>query len=66
VALGSGNAIHSGEADANPKVHGRLNDLIEECRRTPFKGTGKPEPLKGDSRAGGHAGLLARIVWFVG
>lgn len=26
----------------------RLNALIEECRRTPFKGTGKPEPLKGD------------------
>ena len=29
------------------KTLGRLNDLIEECRRTPFKGTGKPEPLKG-------------------
>ena len=26
----------------------RLNDLIRECRRTPFKGTGKPEPLKGN------------------
>ena len=26
----------------------RLNDLIEECSRTPFKGTGKPEPLKGE------------------
>jgi toxin YoeB len=26
----------------------RLNILIEQCRRTPFKGTGKPEPLKGD------------------
>jgi toxin YoeB len=24
----------------------RLNKLIEECRRTPFKGTGKPEPLR--------------------
>ncbi|HEX5259433.1 MAG TPA: Txe/YoeB family addiction module toxin [Sphingomicrobium sp.] len=24
----------------------RVNKLIEECRRTPFKGTGKPEPLK--------------------
>ena len=24
-----------------------LNDLIKECQRTPFKGTGKPEPLKG-------------------
>jgi toxin YoeB len=26
----------------------RVNDLIKECRRDPFKGTGKPEPLKGD------------------
>lgn len=26
----------------------RLNALIEQCRRDPFKGTGKPEPLKGD------------------
>lgn len=24
----------------------RLNRLIEECRRTPFRGTGKPEPLR--------------------
>jgi toxin YoeB len=24
------------------------NELIKECQRTPFKGTGKPEPLKGD------------------
>ena len=26
----------------------RLNGLIKECQRSPFKGTGKPEPLKGD------------------
>jgi toxin YoeB len=26
----------------------RLNTLIRECRRTPFQGIGKPEPLKGD------------------
>ena len=25
-----------------------INGLIKECRRDPFKGTGKPEPLKGD------------------
>jgi toxin YoeB len=25
----------------------RLNGLIKECARTPFTGTGKPEPLKG-------------------
>jgi toxin YoeB len=26
----------------------RLNTLIENARRTPFQGIGKPEPLKGD------------------
>lgn len=26
----------------------KVNRLIEECRRHPFAGTGKPEPLKGD------------------
>lgn len=28
-------------------VH-KINDLIKECLRHPFEGTGKPEPLKGD------------------
>jgi len=31
----------------DPKVLGRLNALIKECCRTPFAGTGKPEPLRG-------------------
>jgi toxin YoeB len=31
-----------------------LNDLIKECQRTPFTGTGKPEPLRGDLKVGGH------------
>ena len=31
-----------------PKSLLRLNDLINECLRHPFKGTGKPEPLKGN------------------
>jgi len=26
----------------------KLNALIGECRRSPFTGTGKPEPLKGN------------------
>ena len=30
------------------KVLRRINTLIEECRRHPFKGTGKPEPLGGN------------------
>lgn len=33
---------------SDPKKLKAINDLIEECKRTPFHGTGKPEPLKGD------------------
>lgn len=28
------------------KVLERLNALLDECMRDPFRGTGKPEPLK--------------------
>jgi len=34
--------------DADPNVLQRVNGLIRECMRTPFIGTGKPEPLRGD------------------
>jgi toxin YoeB len=30
------------------EVHARINALIEDARKTPFKGLGKPEPLKRD------------------
>ena len=30
----------------DPKLLDRLNKLILECTRTPFAGTGKPEPLR--------------------
>ena len=30
------------------KLFDKVNTLIEECRRHPFKGTGKPEPLGGN------------------
>lgn len=45
----------------------RLNELIEQCRRHPFKGTGKPEPLKGEfqgwwSRRINHADRLVYRV----
>jgi toxin YoeB len=33
---------------ADRKMPGRINRLIKECQRTPLKGTGKPEPLKGE------------------
>ena len=32
----------------DPKGLKRLYRLIEECRRAPFKGIGKPEPLRND------------------
>ncbi|MDE1167251.1 MAG: Txe/YoeB family addiction module toxin [Pseudomonas sp.] len=38
--------LHWREADT--KVLDAINTLVNECLRTPFKGTGKPEPLKGD------------------
>jgi len=28
----------------------KLNRVIEECRRTPFRGLGRPEPLKNQLR----------------
>lgn len=34
------------EADKTPLL--RINKLIEECRRAPFVGLGKPEPLRGE------------------
>jgi toxin YoeB len=32
----------------DPAVLQRVNALIKESMRTPYTGTGKPEPLKGD------------------
>ena len=34
--------------EADPTVHRRLNELIEDVRPHPFRGIGKPEALKGD------------------
>ena len=30
----------------NPKIYRKIAELIEEIRRNPFSGKGKPEPLK--------------------
>ena len=30
------------------KTSARLNGLLKECMRDPFRGTGKPEPLSGN------------------
>ncbi len=35
-------------AQAAPDILRRLNELIEDARRHPFSGLGKPEALKGD------------------
>jgi toxin YoeB len=34
--------------DHDRKKLERINALIKECLRTPFAGTGKPEPLRGE------------------
>jgi len=32
--------------DRDPKILAKINALIKECSRTPFRGLGKPEPLR--------------------
>jgi len=32
---------------SDPEIAGRINDLVQNARRTLFVGIGKPEPLKG-------------------
>jgi toxin YoeB len=44
---------HAGDDDLHWQANDlatlkRINDLIKETRRTPFRSTGKPEPLKGN------------------
>ncbi|MEN0105244.1 MAG: Txe/YoeB family addiction module toxin [Pseudomonas sp.] len=34
--------------DQDADIFRSINSLIGECLRSPFKGIGKPEPLKGD------------------
>ena len=34
--------------DNDRKLLAKLNGLIKECSRTPFTGSGMPEPLRGD------------------
>jgi toxin YoeB len=35
-------------ADHDPKLQKKIRALLKECLKTPFTGTGKPEPLKHD------------------
>jgi toxin YoeB len=34
--------------DTDAKLLARINTLIDECLRDPFRGSGKPEPLRGE------------------
>jgi toxin YoeB len=43
--------------DTDKKVLIKINDLIKDCLRNPFKGIGKPEPLKGQ-----YKGLWSRRI----
>ena len=43
--------------ETDKKVLQRINDLIKDCLRNPFKGIGKPEPLKGQ-----YKGLWSRRI----
>lgn len=38
--------VHWQEIDK--KILSRINDLVKDCLRTPYKGIGKPEPLRGN------------------
>jgi toxin YoeB len=33
---------------SDPNILGRINSLLRDLRRSPFKGIGKPEPLRGE------------------
>ncbi len=57
--------LHWQASDAN--TLDRVNALIKECQRTPFKGTGKPEPLKGDLKGwwSRRITLVDRLVYRV-
>jgi toxin YoeB len=51
----------------DPKIAGRLVRIMGETMRDPFKGLGKPEPLKGDLEGFGSRRLTDgdRIVYEV-
>lgn len=52
---------------ADPAVWAKLKELIREIRRSPFVGTGKPEPLRGEFRGWWSRRITAehRIVYRV-
>jgi toxin YoeB len=59
-------------AETDPVKLKRINDLIKDAARNPFRGLGKPEPLKGDlagwwsRRIDDEHRLIYRLVGKVG
>jgi toxin YoeB len=49
---------------ADQAISDKINDLIKDIRRDPFKGLGKPEPLKG-ALAGFWSRRITSIAWFI-
>jgi toxin YoeB len=43
--------------ETDKKTLFKINELIKDCLRSPFKGIGKPEPLKGQ-----YKGLWSRRI----
>lgn len=43
--------------ETDQKVLQRINELMKDCTRSPYKGIGKPEPLKGN-----YAGFWSRHI----
>jgi toxin YoeB len=52
----------NGWAGSDPKLHAKVVELINDVRRSPFRGLGKPEPMSGDWKASGHVGLRRSTV----
>jgi len=48
----------------NKKLLKKINDLIKDIERTPFKGLGKPEPLRNNLSGWWSRRLMIRIVLY--
>jgi toxin YoeB len=51
--------------ECDPNILRKINSLIKECQRTPFAGSGKPEPLKQNLRGFWSRGITGehRLVY---
>ena len=53
--------------DSDNRLWARINELIKEIERTPFTGTGRPHPLKGNRQGYWSRGInrMTRLVYRV-